>query len=179
METLPLKNQPAITPTPITPQNFQAQEPLNNYASMDRRFVASFIDGIIVIAINSLVTGFFGLVTGQLFGYGNISVGKADAPTLGSSLVTMLGSVVNLVLTFGYFVYFIGKSGQTLGKKILHIRVVTDVSGLAPGYFSAFLREVIGKLISSIFLLGYIWAFRDKKKQAWHDRIAGTLVIKA
>ena len=32
-------------------------------------------------------------------------------------------------------------------------------------------------MISQIFLLGYIWAFADTEKQAWHDKLAGTLVV--
>jgi len=41
-----------------------------------------------------------------------------------------------------------------------------------------FLREIIGKFISSLFFgLGYFWAIWDKDRQAWHDKIAGTYVL--
>lgn len=41
------------------------------------------------------------------------------------------------------------------------------------------LRETIGKFLSGLVLgLGYFWAIWDKDSQAWHDKIAGTVVIK-
>ena len=47
------------------------------------------------------------------------------------------------------------------------------------GYGTAFLREVIGKFISSILLcIGYLMVAFDGQKQGLHDKIAGTYVIK-
>lgn len=40
----------------------------------------------------------------------------------------------------------------------------------------AFLRW-LGYYVSSIFMLGYLWAIWDSKRQAWHDKIAGTVVV--
>jgi RDD family. len=46
------------------------------------------------------------------------------------------------------------------------------------GYGKGFLRWV-GMIISGlVLLLGYIWILIDKKNQGWHDKIAGTYVIK-
>jgi uncharacterized RDD family membrane protein YckC len=66
-----------------------------------------------------------------------------------------------------------------LGKKALKIKVIKLDSGQAPGYGGAALREIIGKLVSSfVFGLGYLWAIWDSRKQTWHDKIAGTVVVK-
>ncbi|PKN96535.1 MAG: hypothetical protein CVU43_20230, partial [Chloroflexi bacterium HGW-Chloroflexi-5] len=63
-------------------------------------------------------------------------------------------------------------------KKLLVLQVVhTDGSPISFG--TAFLRSA-GYLVSSLLFtvpLGYIWAAFDKKKQAWHDKIADTVVI--
>jgi uncharacterized RDD family membrane protein YckC len=41
------------------------------------------------------------------------------------------------------------------------------------------LREIVGKWVSGLLIgLGYFWAIWDKDGQAWHDKIAGTVVIK-
>lgn len=41
------------------------------------------------------------------------------------------------------------------------------------------LRETLGKFVSSLFLgLGMFWAIWDKDRQTWHDKIAGTVVIR-
>jgi len=79
-----------------------------------------------------------------------------------------------------YFTYFWSAAGkgQTLGSRALNIRVVkTDGSYL--DYVGAFLRY-IGFVISCVvFFLGVIWAAFDAQKQGWHDKIAGTYVVKA
>jgi len=56
---------------------------------------------------------------------------------------------------------------------------VVNAQGNRPTLRVAALREVLGKLISTIVLcLGFLWIDRDKQKQGWHDRIAGTYVVK-
>lgn len=59
----------------------------------------------------------------------------------------------------------------------MKLKVVrTNGSNLSFG--RAFLREVIGKFVSGLVLyLGYLWAFWDKNRQAWHDKIADTYVV--
>ncbi len=77
-----------------------------------------------------------------------------------------------------YYVLFTGLRGQTPGKMLVGIQVVTS-NGEAPGIARAALREVLGKFISTIvILLGYIWVAFDPEKRAWHDKLAGTYVIK-
>ncbi len=88
-----------------------------------------------------------------------------------------LGILLVYALDIAYPVYFIGKQGATPGKQLLGLRVVTE-SGLPMTYGRAFLREILGKIISGLFLcLGYLWIAWDERKQGWHDKIAGTLVI--
>jgi uncharacterized RDD family membrane protein YckC len=65
----------------------------------------------------------------------------------------------------------------TLGKQALGI-VVTDLQGKRIDFVKATIRY-FSKIISSIILLiGYIMAAFTEKKQALHDMIAGTLVLK-
>jgi len=46
--------------------------------------------------------------------------------------------------------------------------------------FSRGLLRWAGMEISGVVLfLGYLWILIDKKKQGWHDKIAGTYVVKA
>lgn len=74
-----------------------------------------------------------------------------------------------------YFTYFHGVAGQTPGKMLFRIRVVRlDGVPMTPGI--AFLRWA-GYHLSSIFLLGFLWVAVDPRKQGWHDKIAGTVVI--
>mgnify|MGYP001176811683 CR=1 FL=1 len=82
-----------------------------------------------------------------------------------------------LALTIGYFTYFHGATGRTPGKMILGLKVIGE-DGTPLTFGAAFLRSV-GYLISSVVLnLGFLWVAFDKKKQGWHDKIAGTTIVR-
>jgi uncharacterized RDD family membrane protein YckC len=135
------------------------------YASVGRRFVASLVDGLIL----GLVFVPFSLVLGG-YNYSTQTSGSEASP-----FFTLFMTLVQ----WAYYVYFTGSKGQTLGKMALGIKVVRK-DGVAPvGYGKGFMREIVGKLISSVVLaLGYLWAIWDKEKQTWHDKIAGTIVVR-
>ena len=90
-----------------------------------------------------------------------------------------LTTILSLILSIAYFLYFWSGAGggQTLGMRILGLRVVkTDGQELSLG--AAGLRY-IGFILASIpFLLGLIWVAFDRNKQGWHDKLAGTYVIR-
>jgi len=91
-------------------------------------------------------------------------------------LVVLYGLL--LALLWGmYFVGFIAICGQTPGKRIMGLHVVNE-NGTPVDWEAASVRCFIGYPVSLLPLgLGCYWALVDKKKQAWHDKIAGTLVI--
>lgn len=69
------------------------------------------------------------------------------------------------------------KKGFTLGKLILKIQVISE-QGLSRSLLRIVIRETFGKFISLFGMgLGYFWAIWDTKGQAWHDKIAKTLVV--
>ena len=131
-----------------------------NYAGFWRRFAAAILDGIIIAIV--LVPFSMALGVGRNNGAGD-----------------SLYSLISLAISLGYPMYFIGAKGQTPGKMALSVKVIRKEDGQVPGYMKAFLREVVGKFISTlVFGLGFFWMIWDKDKQTWHDKIAGTVVIK-
>lgn len=168
--------QPAVTTNSNAP----------NYATFSKRAWAVTIDGLIVGTISLLlnlpayITDFKNLyssLTDQIAaGSTNPSI-EAAMKSTHNPLYTIL-SIISFAMGVAYPVYFIGKSGQTPGKKLMKIKVIDKETQKAPGYIKAFLREVIGKTIDAIsFYLGYLWVLWDKEKQGWHDKIAGTIVV--
>jgi uncharacterized RDD family membrane protein YckC len=77
-----------------------------------------------------------------------------------------------------YFTLFHAWSGQTIGKTIMGIRVVTrDNRDISPAV--AFLRWS-GYILSFVPLAaGFFWSAVDKDHCAWHDRLAHTRVVSA
>lgn len=98
---------------------------------------------------------------------------------LGRSTVTFLGVYFALALAIWalYFVLFVGMTGQTPGKKMLGLQVVTD-DGSAMDYSAALVRFAGYALSAMPMFLGFYWAFFDKNRQAWHDKLAHTLVVR-
>ena len=89
-----------------------------------------------------------------------------------------LAYVVATILSLVYFTYFEGSpSGQTIGKRLLGIRVIDFSAGGPIGYGRAFVRW-LGRILSgAICVLGYLWMLWDKEKQTWHDKFANDVVV--
>jgi uncharacterized RDD family membrane protein YckC len=75
-----------------------------------------------------------------------------------------------------YLVYFIANSGQTPGKMAVGIKVV-DVSGNEAGYLRSLFRAIGYYISSALFMAGFLWSLLDRRRQTWHDKIAGTVVV--
>lgn len=120
------------------------------------RVLAFIIDAVLLGVVN-------GILTAVLFG-GDMGQGQG------------LGTIIGLA----YYVYFWSSAGggQTLGMKALGIRVV-KTDGTALSVTGAIIRYV-GLIIAFVVLfIGVIWVAFDANKQGWHDKIAGTYVVKA
>ena len=119
------------------------------------RFVAFIIDAILLGVINQIVASVFG----------------GGDPTRVSGLTTLIG----IAYIVGLWTYW---GGQTIGKKAMGIKVV-KADGTPFGLVPAIIRYV-GYIVSAVvILLGFIWILFDPNKQGWHDKIAGTYVVKA
>jgi uncharacterized RDD family membrane protein YckC len=139
------------------------------YAGFWLRFVAIFIDGLILspLAIVSVIL--------------QISIQHSQDDSTQVGLLTIFGllySLVALVIRWLYFALMESSAWQaTLGKKILGIQV-TGLDGRRIGFGRATGR-FFGKFISALILsIGFIMAGFTERKQALHDMIAGTLVVR-
>ena len=140
------------------------------YIGFGRRLVAWLLDALILGVVQSILGIFLGT------GFAGISSGNSVTPTTGT---TMFANILSLIVWVGYAVGYQGWTGQTLGKRVMCIKVV-DENGKKPSYFTFFLRDVIGKIASGIILfIGFLMILWDGKKQGLHDKIASTYVVKA
>ena len=134
-------------------------------ATYGQRFIAFLIDWGVLIGVG-IVFGILGAILGKIAGP-----------------LTLVATLLNLVVSIGYFVYLWGVDnpltgrGQTIGKKVMNIKIVKeDGSDLAVG--DAALR-LVGYFVSSIVIyLGFLWIIIDDNNQGWHDKIAKTKVVK-
>jgi uncharacterized RDD family membrane protein YckC len=82
-----------------------------------------------------------------------------------------------LLCLLGYFVGFWAWKGATIGGTILQLRVV-QAQGRLPNFGEAMVRGFSGILSLAVVGLGGLWILWDPDRQGWHDRIAGTYVVK-
>src|SRR5712691_8297360 len=85
---------------------------------------------------------------------------------------------INLLAALVYYTYFWSGAGggRTWGMRVMGLRVVRE-DGSALSVTRAFIR-CVGLLVSFVVLLiGVIWIAFDAKKQGWHDKFAGSLVV--
>lgn len=158
-----------VAPTSVQSQQTAVQA---TYAGFWIRVVAAIIDGIIIGVIGGVVQ----IIIGG-FGAAISSTGTVENSGVLAGLFS-LGFFLSLGVQIAYYVGMTGAKGATLGKMIFGLKVV-DTNGQKIDYGKAALREIIGKWVSGlVFGLGYLWVAFDPKKQGWHDKIAGTLVVK-
>lgn len=157
---------------PARPWDAAVQAPVQ-YMGFWIRVVAALIDGIILSVVNNIVTrpigpgfeverDFSDRVTSIQFNPGNF----------------FLTLAVTSAISIAYFVVGYSRWGQTVGKLALGIKVV-DANGrlLSPG--KAFIRW-LGAIVSALILfIGYLMVAWDPRKQALHDKMAGSFAIKS
>lgn len=145
-----------------------------SYAGFWKRFVAVFIDGIILQILYFFVAIAYGVVWGMSQTMDGGTMAADDLEKLGSSPVLFL---LNILVAWIYFATLESSSSQaTLGKRAMKI-IVTDLDGDPISFGRASLR-VFGKFLSTLtFCIGYLMAAFTGQKQALHDFVASTLVV--
>lgn len=146
------------------------------YAGFWRRLIAFTIDSTIVVFIFTFLffVGTLAFFFGAMSSHGEKLLAELSNPAQVSPLIVLLW-IFYILINIAYFTYFHGTTGRTPGKMILGLQVVSE-DGAPISFGTAFLRSV-GYLVSNILYLGFIWVAFDKRKQGWHDKIAGTVVI--
>ncbi len=95
-----------------------------------------------------------------------------------AAIFDSLGALIATVGWYAYMAYFEGTpSGQTVGKRVLNIRVIDFNTGGPIGFGRGVIRN-ISRILSGIpIYLGYFWMIWDSQNQTWHDKLATTIVV--
>lgn len=150
-----------MTPSPLAPHDALVSE--KPYAKVSTRIAAMILDGLIMVSLILLPLTLLVLVLGLE------STESTSATNITNIILGVIALAYGIVLTKLY--------AGTPGKRFFKMKVA-DVEGRPLSWGKVIVREFIGKLVSGwILMLGYVWAIFDKKKQTWHDKIAGTYVL--
>ncbi|TDU88981.1 putative RDD family membrane protein YckC [Kribbella voronezhensis] len=146
--------------------------------------------------------GFAPLGGGQLAGWGSrvgasildslialvpIPIGVVTAVAISGSMEQMTDSG-RTAMAVGYLAYFVlviwnriirqGRTGQSLGKKMLGLKLVAKSTGRPLGVGRCLGREVCGIVLANLCFLDLLWPLWDQQHQTWHDKIVASIVVK-
>lgn len=172
--TTPLQN-PA---NPYAPPQAEVRDTVTagdaELAGRGTRFGAALLDGLIgfVFVVPAAIgANFDAMAAGNFYG--------------AFSAVGLALGAVGLLALLGITTYLVHKNGQTIGKKLLGIKVVrTDYSRASLGRIF-WLRNVVNGIPGVIPFVGNVYGLVDHlfifgdRRQCVHDKIADTLVVRA
>ncbi len=129
------------------------------YQGIGIRFVSLVIDSLVISAV-------FG-VLGSILGFNAMS---HSSWSLG---------LLSFAFYIAYYTYLEGSRGQTIGKMITRIKVVSE-DGRPISMDQAFKRNIL-RIIDGLFayLIGAVLIWRSDKQQRLGDSYARTVVVKA
>jgi len=156
----------------MTGEQVSGETLYGQYAGFVTRLIAFFTDRMIVAVFIAIVTAVIGFVTQSLQVNQWLGI-EAWSQWLVGGLLAVFTLLTNFVYDVGCWLL----AGQTPGKRLMGLLVVqTDGRRLR---FGAAIRRWLGYYLSAILFLGFLWVLVDNRRQALHDKLAGTLVVYA
>lgn len=151
-----------------------AMLPKHTLASRGSRLGAAFIDGLVGIFAVGLP-----IIIGIVILDPSNSAKDNGVPASAIAAFVIAG-LAFLALTI-YNIVLLTTRGQTIAKKWLNIRIVTNPDGQNPGFVKSFLlrsfvNTIIGQIVPFYGIVDACFIFREDKR-CLHDLIADTVVI--
>ena len=141
-------------------------------AGRGARLVAVLIDGL-----------FAGILAAIIFGIGGAgAMAGAEEGAEPNFAILSIGGIIMLAYVI-WQLWMLATKGQTIGKKLMNLRIVKTDTGRNGGFVpNVLLRAIVGQgLLGVIPLYGLVDAlfiFRDDRR-CIHDMVAGTTVVRS
>jgi uncharacterized RDD family membrane protein YckC len=132
------------------------------YVGFWMRVFASLIDTLILVV-------FIGLVAFAVYGMQYVRLSSEGKTLMFDLLVQGLLPALAVIVFWRY-------RGATPGKMLISAKIV-DAQTLGTPSTGQLVGRYFAYIVSCIFMLGFIWIAFDRRKQGWHDKLAGTVVI--
>lgn len=160
--------------------------PTVRYVGFWMRFVAFLIDSVVVLAVLTpllyaihgsgdweRLSGLLHEALAQAAAGGDANLTKVIAQ---SGFAGPADFLVQVVLPIAALLAFWKFRSATPGKMAIAAKILDARTGGQPSNWQLLVRFV-GYFVSMFALgLGFIWIGLDRRKQGWHDKIAGTVV---
>jgi len=132
------------------------------YVGFWMRVFASIIDSLILVV-------FIGVIAFAIYGMQYVRLSSEGKTLMFDLLVQGLLPALAVIVFWRY-------RGATPGKMLISAKIV-DAETLGTPSTGQLIGRYFAYIVSCIFMLGFIWIAFDRRKQGWHDKLAGTVVI--
>ena len=154
-------------------------QPPGNYAHWGKRVGGYLIDSILTsLAGIPLWIGYVLIIAGAgtttVNGTTTIENNDIGAAPI---LLILLGSLTSLAFLIWNTFIKQGRTGYSIGKGVLGIKLIGIQSGQPIGPLMAFVRQIAHIVDSLACYLGWLWPLWDEKRQTFADKILSTVVI--
>lgn len=136
----------------------------NDYASFGARLIAAIVDGMI-----------FSVATIALYA---LLIGAVAQESVSLLVLAFIVPIVLDVVLLVWYCRRTARTGQSWGKSAAGIYLVKTTTGRPPSAWGVFGRGLASWISALPCYLGYFWMLWDPARQTWHDKIAGTVVVK-
>jgi uncharacterized RDD family membrane protein YckC len=147
----------------------------SDYAPWARRVGAMLLDNIPAFVAAAFFAVGYGLFISAL-----VQSNSGSLPTAG--VVPMVISAILYLGALGWTIYNrwirAGRTGQSWGKRLTKIALVSELTSQPIGPVNAFLRDLV-HILDGFAYVGYLWPLWDEKKQTFADKLMKTIVIDA
>ncbi len=151
----------------------------SGYASWISRVAAAIIDGLLAAVAGLPAWIGYGILIANSTTTTDVN-GNTTTHTSGGGGAAIL-ILVGIVTYIAFWVWNVcikqGRSGATIGKGVLAIRLINR-QGQPIGAGMSFLRQLV-HVLDGICYIGYLWPLWDAQKQTFADKIMGTVVVNA
>lgn len=134
------------------------------YGGLVTRAIAAAADALIIDVIALFVAAVVALI---------LSIFPATHDT--KTVIAVIGGAAYVVWAIGYFVTFWSTTGQTPGDRMMRLRVLRE-DGSTIGPLRAAVR-LAAAVLGLVLLLGYLPILLNDRRRAFHDWVAGTVVV--
>ena len=139
-------------------QNIEAVQ----YVGFGSRFLASIIDSVLVVMLTLPIL--YSIYGAEYFETDDSFKGSSDF---------IISYILPVLVVILFWIY----KSATPGKMLVSAKIVDAKTGNQPTPLQCITRY-LGYYVSMFALgLGFLWILWDDKKQGWHDKMAGTVVI--
>jgi uncharacterized RDD family membrane protein YckC len=156
-----------------------AAAPPLEYVGFWIRVVAACVDTLWLMPLLWIVGSVYERLTEAAIAGASLDLASLSAAGLAAAFrMSPAEFVVNYLLPAVLVVVFWVRRGATPGKMLFNARIVDADTG-APATPRQLVIRYLGYYLSMLpCFLGILWVGWDARKQGWHDKLAGTVVVR-